>query len=70
MPNSATPSDGRFMSGMGEGLGLGVRGLGVGLGLGNQAAISRESNEGVHNLEGVQNSPQHLCPAEFSSNSN
>ncbi len=39
---------------MGEGLGLGV-----GLGLGNQAATSRESNEGVHNLAGVQNSAHH-----------
>ncbi len=65
MPDSATPSVGRFRSGVGEGLGLGV-----GLGLGNQAMTSRESNEGVHNLAGVQNSPQHLCSAEFSSNSN
>ncbi len=39
------------------GLGLCVwegSGLGVGLGLGNQAATSRESNEGVHNLAGCR----------------
>ncbi len=39
---------------VGEGLGLGV-----GLGLGNQAVTLRESNKGVHNLAGVQNSAQH-----------
>ncbi len=32
---------------------------GKGLGLGNQAVTSRERNEGVYNLAGVQNSAQH-----------